>query len=190
MSDTETTTADESTASDGTTDTGQSDSAKGDETLGDAGKAALTAERTARKDAERSAKEAADKLATLEAEVKRLQRANAAVKGTDLDAIKAEIAAEYDSKVLASEIKAEAKGKVVDAPEVAARYPEYFKDLTAGDDKAIADAVTKLLTDKPYLAVESSSDPQWGDVGGGNRKTSKPEPSNPQERMARAYGSK
>ena len=164
----------------------QGDPANPPADLGEAGKAALTAERAARKEAEKATKAATDRAAELEAEVKRLQRANAAVKGTDLEAIKADISAEFASKMLATEIKAEAKGKLRDAADVA-RYPEYFKDLTAGDDAAISAAVTKLLTDKPYLAGEPAE--QWGDVGGG-KGGAKPEPTSPQERMARAYGSK
>lgn len=149
--------------------------------LGDAGKKALSEERTARKAAETKAKE-------LEAEVSRLRRSNAATKGTDLDAIKAEISAEYDAKILASEIKAEAKGRLTDAGDVS-RYPEYFEGVKAGDDDAIKAAVDKLIKEKPYLAAVAVADPKkgWGDVGGTQRKGSDPEPATPIERLRRSY---
>lgn len=153
-----------------------------DSALGDAGKKALTEERTARKTAEKKATE-------LEAENARLRRTNAASKGTDLDAIKAEMRAEFADQLAATAIKAEAKGRLTD-PADTARYPEYFKDVDASDEAAVTAAVDKLLTDKPYLSATPSGPQPWGDVGGGQRSSTESEPSTPEERMRRAYGSK
>ncbi|MGW6754523.1 hypothetical protein [Streptomyces sp. NPDC055006] len=190
MSDTETTTgtgAETSTETTETSATAETSTETTDsEALGEAGKKALKVERDARKAAEKTAQESATKLTELEAEVKRLQRSNAAVKGTDMDAVKAEIRAEFADQLRATAIKSEAKGRLTDAADTE-RYPEYFKDVDANDEAAVKAAVDKLLQDKPYLAAESGTKP-WGDVGGGQRKTTESEPATPVARMARAYG--
>ncbi|MFD5308190.1 hypothetical protein [Streptomyces ardesiacus] len=152
-----------------------------DDALGEGGLKALQAERAARKEAE-------TKLSELEAEVKRLQRSNAAVKGHDLEAIRTEIRAEFQTQLLESEIRVEATGKVVEASEVAKRYPEYFKDVKAGDADGIGKAVAQLLEDKPYLAAKTDDNPAWGDVGGGQREPVEDEPASPTDRLRRAYG--
>ncbi|MEU3686988.1 hypothetical protein [Streptomyces narbonensis] len=153
---------------------------QGDPELGEAGKKALKAERDARK--------AADKKSTeLEAENARLRRANAAVKGTDVDAIKAEIRAEYATQIAETAIKAEAKGRMNDPADVLL----YIKAADVTDEESITKAVDQLLKDKPYLAAASDSGPKpWGDVGGGQRKSAEAEPASALDRMARAYGSK
>lgn len=146
--------------------------------LGDAGKKALKAERDARKAAESELKE-------LKAEVSRLRRSNAAVKGTDVEAIKSEIRAEYAAQLAETAIKAEAKGRMND-PADALLYIR-AADIDTSDDDAVKAAVDKLLADKPYLAVQSGPKP-WGDVGGGQRETPEPEPKSALDRMVRAYG--
>lgn len=155
------------------------DQGEGEAELGDAGKKALKTERDARKSAEK-------KAADLEAEISRLRRANAAQKGTDVDAIKEEIRAEFTAQLAETAIKAEAKGRLQDPADALL----YIKPAdVAGDESAVKAAVDKLLQDKPYLAVESGPKP-WGDVGGGQRKTSEAEPKTAYERMLRAYDSK
>ncbi|WP_051716082.1 hypothetical protein [Streptomyces sp. NRRL S-475] len=174
----------ESTEDKGTevTDAATAEDKDGDESgLGDAGKKALSEERAARKAAEARVKE-------LEAEASRLRRSNAATKGTDIEAIKAEIQAEFAAQIVATEIKAEAKGRLNDPADVS-RYPEYFEGIKPGDEKAIKAAVDKLLTEKPYLAA---ADPKkgWGDVGGTGRKAAESEPASAVDRMRRFYSSK
>lgn len=155
------------------------------DTLGDAGKKALTTERDARKAADAKAKE-------LEAEISRLRGVNAATEGADLDALRADLQAEmqttFSAQLTAAAIKTEAKGRVKDPSDVS-RYPEFFKDVTAGDEASITKAVDELLKAKPYLAA-GSGEAHWGDVGGGQRESSEPEPVSAQDRMARAYGRK
>lgn len=147
------------------------------EELGDAGKKALKAERDARKTAEKE-------LGELKEEVARLRRSNAAVKGTDVEAIKSEIRAEFASQLAETAIKAEAKGRLHD-PADALLYIS-SSDVANGED-AIKAAVDKLLTDKPYLAADAGK-AHWGDVGQGQRSAEKPEPKSAIERMSRAYG--
>lgn len=175
-------TADSATdTTDTSADTTTDDTKAPDPDLGDAGKKALSEERAARKAADK-------KVAEHEAEITRLRRANAATKGVDLDAIKAEIQGEFATQLLTAEIKAEAKGRLAD-PADALNYPDYTKDVKAGDDAAIKAAIDQLLKDKPYLAAADSAKP-WGDVGGGQRKDTAPEPSTPMDRMRNAYDRK
>lgn len=159
---------------------------KGDAELGDAGKKAIKAERDARKAAEKTAQENAAKLTELEAELARLRRSNAAQKGTDLEAIKTEIRAEYAAQIAETAIKAEAKGRLNDPADALL----YIKPADVNGEDAIKAAVDQLLKDKPYLGVPESGPKPWGDVGGGQRKTTEAEPKSAVERMARAYGSK
>lgn len=152
---------------------------EGEAELGDAGKKALKTERDARKVAEKKATE-------LEAENSRLRRSNAAVKGADVEAIKAEIRAEFAAQIAETAIKAEAKGRLHDPADALL----YIKPAEAGDETAIKAAIDQLLKDRPYLAAESSGPKPWGDVGGGQRKAPEAEPATPLDRLARAYGSK
>lgn len=155
------------------------DKGEGEADLGDAGKKALKAERDARKAADK-------KAAELEAENSRLRRSNAAVKGADVEAIKSEIRAEFATQLAETAIKSEAKGRLQDPADALL----FIKAAEVEGEEAIKAAVDQLLKDRPYLAAESSGPKPWGDVGGGQRKTSEPEPATALERMTRAYGSK
>ncbi|MFC9191443.1 hypothetical protein [Streptomyces cyaneofuscatus] len=150
--------------------------AEGEDQLGDAGKKALTTERDARKAAEKDRDEAL-------AEVKRLQRTNAAVKGTDLEAVKAEIRAEFATQIAETAIKAEAKGRLHDPADALL----YIKAAETSGEEAIKAAVDQLLKDRPYLAAGESEPKPWGDVGGGKTPSTEPEPASPEDRMRRAY---
>ncbi|MFC9620271.1 hypothetical protein ACFTXM_09805 [Streptomyces sp. NPDC056930] len=145
--------------------------------LGDAGKKAIKTERDARKAAEKE-RDAA------QAEIKRLQRSNAAVKGTDLEAIKTEIRAEFAAQLAETAIKSEAKGRLHDPSDALL----YIKSAEVNGEDAIKAAVDQLLKDRPYLAAAESGARPWGDVGGGKAPSTEPEPASPQERMRRAYG--
>lgn len=157
--------------------------AEGEDQLGDAGKKALTTERDARKAAEKERDQ-------LKAEVSRLQRSNAAVKGTDLEAIKTEIRAEFQTQLAETAIKAEAKGRLQD-PADALLFIK-TADLDTTSDDAITKAIDDLLKARPYLAKadagNTSGAKPWGDVGGGKTPSTEPEPASPEERMRRAYG--
>lgn len=152
------------------------------DTLGEAGKKALSEERTARKAAEK-------KLSELESEVSRLRRSNAATKGTDLEALRGEVRSEMMEYIVRAEIKASAAKSFRD-PSDALLFVDVPSLIPASgevDSDVIAKAVSDVLSARPYLAAEQS--PSWGPVAG-ESTTSKPEPKNAQERMARAYGSK
>ncbi|MFI2187989.1 hypothetical protein [Streptomyces sioyaensis] len=158
--------------------------AKGEGQLGDAGKKALKTERDARKAAEQE-------LGTLKDEVARLRRSNAAVKGTDVEAIKSEIRAEFATQLTETAIKAEAKGRLQDPADALLFIST--TDLDTSDDTAITKAVDDLLKARPYLAAAGGAGDgvkPWGDVGGGKTTSTQPEPATPEERMRRAYGSK
>ncbi|MCX4547284.1 hypothetical protein [Streptomyces sp. NBC_01500] len=151
----------------------------GEDQLGDAGKKALTTERDARKSAEKERD-------TLKAENDRLRRSNAATKGTDLEAIKTEIRAEFATQIAETSIKAEAKGRLHDPSDALL----FIKPAEMNDEAAIKAAVDQLLKDRPYLAAQESGAKPWGDVGGGKTPSAEPDPATPEERMRRAYGSK
>lgn len=144
---------------------GDGDPKPDDDALGEAGKKALETERAARKEAER-------KLGDLEAEVSRLRRSNAANKGTDVEAIKAEIRAEFAEGLVEAQLEAAATGRLA-KPEDAVLFVgrDKIAALAKGgkpDKAAINDAIEQVLKDRPYLAGQAS--PQWGDVGGGHHQ--------------------
>jgi hypothetical protein len=139
--------------------------------LGDAGKKALAEERAARKAAE--------------SEANRLRRANAANKGSDLEAIREEIRAEFNAERLKDKVALAAAGRLAD-PSDAARFLE-LDSLSADKPDEIKAALEKLLTDRPYLAAKDG-EKGWGDVGGAQRKPAKAEPASPLDRIRRSYG--
>lgn len=157
--------------------------------LGDAGKKALSEERSARKAAEKELNETKTKLSELESEVSRLRRSNAANKGTDLEAIKGEVRSEMMEYIVRAEIKAAAAKSFRD-PSDALLFVDVPSLVPASgevDSETVTKAVSDVLSARPYLAAEQT--PAWGPVAG-ESNDSKPEPKNAQERMARAYGSK
>ncbi|MEV7358279.1 hypothetical protein [Kitasatospora sp. NPDC091276] len=129
------------------------------------------------------------RAAQAEAEAARLRRSNAAQKGTDLDALRAEVREEFTAQLVRAEVRAAAAGKLRDASDALA-----LLDLSALagpggeiDGKAVSAALDELIKAKPYLAAESGQAGAWGDVGAGPRDTAEPEPSTPYERLRRAY---
>lgn len=146
--------------------------------------AELTAEKSARESAEKRAADA-------EAEVSRLRRSNAAQKGTDVDAIRAEVREEFAAQLVRAEVRAAAAGKLRDPSDALA-----LVDLSAlagsngaVDAAAVTAALDKLIEDKPYLAADSAEAPKWGDVGAGPRGTAEPEPASPYDRLRRVQRS-
>ncbi|MGX4737115.1 hypothetical protein [Kitasatospora griseola] len=140
---------------------------------------------------EKSAREAAEKRAeTAEAEANRLRRSNAANRGTDLDALKAEIRAEFTAELVRAKVEAAAAGRLRDPADALA-----LVDLSAlaGADgsvnaAAVTAAISKLVESKPYLAAEATTAgeaPKWGDVGAGPRAHAESEPTSPYERLRR-----
>ncbi|MFF7689722.1 hypothetical protein ACFZB6_26695 [Streptomyces syringium] len=141
--------------------------------------------------AERAARVAAEKeAAELKAETARLRRANAAQKGTDLDALRSEIRQEFTAQLVRAELRAAAAGKLRDPADALALLDVAALAGEGGDidTAAVAAAVEQLVKDKPYLAAETTGPAAWGDVGAGPRETAEPEPATPLDRLRRGYG--
>ncbi|MEV7844083.1 hypothetical protein AB0O50_08860 [Streptomyces cyaneofuscatus] len=147
----------------------------------------LSAERTARTAAEKRAEAA-------EAEAARLRRSNAATKGTDLDALRAEIREEFTGQLVRAEIRAAAAGRLRDPADALALVDVAGLVGESGDvnTAAVTAALDKLVADKPYLAapVAETPAPVWGDVGAGQHGSAEgteDEPATPLDRLRSAY---
>lgn len=144
-----------------------------DKPLGPAGEKALAAEKDKRRAESAKRRELEAQLAALKAS------ASADSEKADLDAIKAQAIREANAaaaqRILRSEIKAAAAGKLAD-PADAYKFLDLadFEVNENGDvDTAeIASAITGLLTSKPYLKAAQSG---HGSADGGVRKGSRPD---------------
>lgn len=169
---------------------GEPGTGTGSERQGEAGPGTEGDQADAVKTAE-SARAAAEKRASeAEQEAARLRRSNAATKGTDLDALRAEVRAEFTEALVRAELRAAAAGKLRDPADALALLDVASLAGPGGaiDAAAVTAAVDQLVKDKPYLAVaEGSTAPTWGDVGAGPRDTAEPEPATPLDRLRRAY---
>lgn len=157
-------------AGDGATDGGEGDPAGADQ-LGDAGKKALDTMK-AQRNAER------DRRRALEAELEALKAPKpAAGEQPDADAIRREAAQEATAKantrILKSEVKAAAAGKLADPKDALVHLDlSSFEVGTDGEIDAdeISDAIADLLTRKPYLAAKGAPRFQGSGDGGAARK--------------------
>lgn len=154
--------------------------------LGDGGKAALAAEREARK-AEEKARKAAEKAARdAQAKLDELTAASQSEQEKAIEqarkeaaeAAKAEVTAEFRSRVLKSEIRAKAAGKFAD-PDDAIRLLELDEaDVFSDDGEVQGDVLTKeldaLLDRKPHLKADPSNGRPIGDVDAGKGVTPGP----------------
>ncbi|MFJ9207502.1 hypothetical protein [Streptomyces sp. NPDC102264] len=172
---------------------GEPGTATGSERQGEAGTRAEGDQADVVKTAE-TAREAAEKRAAeAEQEAARLRRSNAATRGTDLDALRDEVRAEFTEQLVRAELRAAAAGKLRDPADALALLDVSALAGSGGDidAAAVAAAVDQLVKDKPYLAAADPSAPApvWGDVGAGPRETTdEPEPATPLDRLRRAYG--
>lgn len=144
----------------------------GADALGDAGKRALDAMKA-------KWREERDRRKALEEQM--AQKPAGDAKPDDADAIRAEAAREATAKanarILRSEIKAAAAGKLADPADAIA-----FLDLTKFDvsengevdSDEISDAIEDLLTRKPHLAAKAAPRFQGTGDGGAARKASGP----------------
>jgi hypothetical protein len=176
MSDTDATTED-ATADESTVDETTTDDTEGTEALGDAGKKALDAMKADRNAARKEAREARRLLEDLQAQATRKDDSDK----PDLDAIRAEIGREAQTKanerILRSEVKAAAAGKLADPADA---YK--FLDLTQFevdadgnvDETEVADAIDDLIKSKPYLAAAQGGKRFQGTADGGTRKETRP----------------
>lgn len=128
------------------------DPPKPEDQLGDAGKKALAEERAARATAEREAKAA-------KAELAKIQKSNMSDQEKAIAEAKAEARkealGEANSRVLRSEIRAAAGGKLADpsdAPALLGDLSRFLNDDGDIDSKTVSSAIDELVKAKPYLA--------------------------------------
>lgn len=171
MSETAETTVDQSTADGATTDTGTESATvtEGASALGDAGKKALDAMKAERNEAKAAAKQAADDLAALRAQVEGREAEHKAT--LDAQRVKDEALSAANQRILKAEVRAQAASKLND-PKDALLYLD-LSGFEVGEDgevdgDAVAAAIDKLITDKPYLAAQGTR--FKGEADGGARK--------------------
>ena len=137
------------TAAQGATPPADGDTPKPPDTLGDAGKAALDAERRARREAERELKKFQEAERTRrEAEMSDLEKAQAQLAELEAKAAAAEavaLAASFEREVVA----AAAKHGLADPADAIALLSNRRDDLLADD--GVEAAVQQIAQEKPYL---------------------------------------
>ena len=151
--------SDEMTEPAETASTGTANPPEGVESLGDAGKKAIAAMKEREKAARARARELERKVAELQAAIESKDKTpdEQAIDAARREAEAAAIA-KANERILRSEIKAAAAGKLAD-PEDALRYLDLadFEVDESGnvDSTEVADAINELLERKPYLAAQS-----------------------------------
>lgn len=150
---------------------------EGEDQLGDAGKKALDRMKADKKAAQETAKAAQAELAALKAQLAEATARGDAVADVEkvVEAKAAEIAAQYQAKVAAAEIKAAAVGKVIDV-DLVASLPEFnptnfLTESGEVDQVKVAEAIDGLVTSKPYLAAQGQGVKGAGDGGARNGST-------------------
>lgn len=168
---TEAATVDQSTADGAATETGAESAAvtEGATALGDAGKKALDAMKADRNAARLAEKAANDRLAALEAQIEGREAEHAATLAAQ--AVKDEALSAANQRILKAEVRAQAAAKLND-PKDALLYLD-LSGFEVGEDgevdgDAVASAIDKLITDKPYLAAQGTR--FKGEADGGARK--------------------
>ncbi len=155
--------------------------AEGDKPLGPAGEKALKAEKERRRAEAKRRRE-------LEAELARLKGGG---EQGDPDAIRREAAeaatAKANARIVRAEVRAAAAGKLAD-PKDALKFLDLdqFEVDEDGeiDTDEIADAITDLITNKPYLAAQSGKRFQ-GTGDGGSRNGGRPKQITSREELAK-----
>lgn len=176
---TDTATVDEETQVDESAETQTDESDTADAALGDAGKRAIEAMKEREKKARADARAA---LARAEAAETALANKDKPAEEQALEAARAEARTEANAKanerILRSELKALATGKLAD-PTDAALYinlSEFTVDDNGDvDSDALNDAITDLLTRKPHLAAGKPNRFDGGADQGAKGKESKPQ---------------
>ena len=164
-------TVDQSTADGAASETGAESAAvtEGATALGDAGKKALDAMKAERNEAKAAAKQAADDLAALRAQVEGREAEHKAT--LDAQRVKDEALSAANQRILKAEVRAQAASKLND-PKDALLYLD-LSGFEVGEDGEVdgdadAAAIDKLITDKPYLAAQGTR--FKGEADGGARK--------------------
>ena len=164
-------TVDQSTADGAATDTGAESAAvtEGATALGDAGKRALDAMKAERNEAKAETKRLSDEFAALKAQIEGREAEHAATLAAQ--AVKDEALSAANQRILKAEVRAQAASKLND-PKDALLYLD-LSGFEVGEDgevdgDAVAAAIDKLITDKPYLAAQGTR--FKGEADGGARK--------------------
>lgn len=149
---------------------------EGTDALGDAGKKALDSMKARWKSERDARRKMEEELAAL-----RAPKSSDSADQPDADSIRSEAAREANAKanarILRSEIKAAAAGKLADPSDAFAYLdPSTFEVDENGDVDAgeISEAIEDLLTRKPYLAATARPRFQGSGDGGAARKASGP----------------
>lgn len=125
------------------------------EPLGDGGKAALDAERKARKAAEKQARDAQAQLEKLtEASQSDTEKAIEKARKEAAEAARAEVTTTFRTQLLNAEIRAQAAGKFAN-PDLATRVLDIDADDVFDDDGIKKDAISKAVDD--FLALDANA---------------------------------
>lgn len=156
----------------------QSETLEGENALGDAGKKALDAMKAEKKAALAQARDARLALEKLQAELalKEKPAEEQAIEAAKAEA-RAEAMAKANERILRSELRAAATGKLADPTDAA-----LYIDLTSFevgengdvDSDALADAIADLVERKPHLAVQKKSRFDGAADQGAKREAGKP----------------
>lgn len=164
-------TVDQSTADGAASETGAESAAvtEGATALGDAGKKALDAMKAERNEAKAETKRLSDEFAALKAQIEGREAEHAATLAAQ--AVKDEALSAANQRILKAEVRAQAASKLND-PKDALLYLD-LSGFEVGEDgevdgDAVASAIDKLITDKPYLAAQGTR--FKGEADGGARK--------------------
>jgi vacuolar-type H+-ATPase subunit I/STV1 len=164
-------TVDQSTADGAASETGAESAAvtEGATALGDAGKKALDAMKAERNEAKAETKRLSDEYAALKAQIEGREAEHAATLAAQ--AVKDEALSAANQRILKAEVRAQAASKLND-PKDALLYLD-LSGFEVGEDgevdgDAVAAAIDKLITDKPYLAAQGTR--FKGEADGGARK--------------------
>jgi vacuolar-type H+-ATPase subunit I/STV1 len=164
-------TVDQSTADGAASETGAESATvtEGATALGDAGKKALDAMKAERNEAKAEAKRLSDEFAALKAQIEGREAEHAATLAAQ--AVKDEALSAANQRILKAEVRAQAASKLND-PKDALLYLD-LSGFEVGEDgevdgDAVAAAIDKLITDKPYLAAQGTR--FKGEADGGARK--------------------
>jgi hypothetical protein len=125
------------------------------EPLGDGGKAALEAERKARKSAEKAARDVQAKLDELTAASQsETEKQIAKARKESAEAATAEVTNAYRSKLLNAEVRAQAAGKFAN-PALAAKVLDIDLDAAFVDDELDTASITRAIDE--FLALDENT---------------------------------
>lgn len=166
------------TADQGDSGTASETEPEGAEQLGDPGKKALDAMKAARNEARAEARELRKQIEDLQAQFAAKDK-SADEKAVD-EAVRkatADATAKANARILRSEIRAAAAGKLADPADALAYLPLDTFEVSADgevDSEAISEAISDLLERKPYLAAQTGPRFPANDAGATRNGSARP----------------